>query len=202
MLPSNRRRAVFFDRDGVLNPLFAYPVWGLDSPARAAHLTLYPDAAGAIKDIQSAGFLALLASNQPGMAKGKYSRRTFSAIDGRLSTLLKKAGTSLDGRFYCLHHPAATVLEYRADCDCRKPKPGLLRAAAAQFDLQLESCYFIGDSECDVLAAQATGCQPFLLQRSTASVADWPRRFPGVRVVSSLSEAANHICEGGVTNVA
>src|SRR5438128_12194989 len=76
------RRAVFFDRDGVLNPPYAYPEWGLDSPARPEHLSLYPDAAQAIRSVRSAGFLAVLVSNQPGIAKGKYSLNAFDAIDG------------------------------------------------------------------------------------------------------------------------
>lgn len=192
MPPPSGARAVFFDRDGVLNPLFAYPGWGLDSPARPEHLRLYPDAARAISDIRSAGFLALLASNQPGIAKGKYSLRVFKAIDDRLSALLSEAGARLDGRFYCLHHPAATVVEYRVECDCRKPKPGLLRAAARQFGLDLGQCYFIGDSERDVSAAQAAGCQPVLLQRGGTRATDGPE-LPTARVVSGLREAADSI---------
>lgn len=202
MPPPSGRRAVFFDRDGVLNPPYAYPGWGLDSPARPEHLTLYPDVAQAIRDVRSAGFLALLASNQPGIAKGKYSLGAFKRIDGRLTALLDQAGARLDGRFYCLHHPAATVLEYRADCECRKPKPGLLWAAGRQFGLELGQCFFIGDSESDVLAAQAAGCQPFLLQREAASAADLKPKHQAVSVVSGLGEAVDSICTGGVTNVA
>jgi D-glycero-D-manno-heptose 1,7-bisphosphate phosphatase len=200
--PPSGRRAVFFDRDGVLNPPHAYPEWGLDSPARPEHLTLYPDAARAIRDVRSAGFLALLASNQPGIAKGKYSLRAFKDIDGRLATLLHQRRATLDGRFYCLHHPGATVEAYRTECDCRKPKPGLLLAAARQFGLELAHCYFIGDSESDVLAARAAGCQPVLIRRRGAGAADWRLTAPAVRVVSGLGEAVESICAGGETNVA
>jgi D-glycero-D-manno-heptose 1,7-bisphosphate phosphatase len=200
--PASGRRAVFFDRDGVLNPLYAYMQWGLDSPARPEHLTLYADAAQAIRDVRASGFLALLASNQPGIAKSKYSLSAFKRIDGRLTALLHRGGAYLDGRFYCLHHPAATVEAYRAECDCRKPKPGLLLAAAKQFDLELQHCFFIGDSESDILAAQAAGCQPVLIRREGAGAADqWAKHHP-VSVVSGLREAVDSICSGGETNVA
>ena len=202
MPPLSGRRAVFFDRDGVLNPPYAYPEWGLDSPARPDHLTLFPDAARAIRDVRSAGFLALLASNQPGIAKGKYSLSAFEGIDGRLTTLLHQGGASLDGRFYCLHHPAAAIQAYREDCGCRKPKPGLLLAAARQFGLELAQCFFIGDNESDILAALAAGCQPVLLQREGTGIADLKRKQDAVGVVSSLGEAVDSICAGGVTNVA
>jgi len=200
--PPRGRRAVFFDRDGVLNPLFSYPDWGLDSPARPEHLTLYPDAARAIRDVRSAGFLALLASNQPGIAKAKYSATAFKGIDSRLTTLLRQGGASLDGRFYCLHHPAAAVASYRAECECRKPKPGLLVAAARQFGLDLAQCFFIGDSESDILAAQAAGCQAVLIQREGAGAADWRAKQHAVGVVSGLGEAVEAICGEGVINVA
>lgn len=202
MPPRSGRRAIFFDRDGVLNPLHAYPEWGLDSPARPEHLSLYPDAARAIRDVRCAGFLALLASNQPGIAKAKYSVRAFESIDGRLTTLLHHGGASLDGRFYCLHHPAAAVEAYRAECDCRKPRPGLLLAAARQFGLELEHCFFIGDTESDILAAQAAGCQPVLIRREGADVAERRAKQLGVSVVSGLREAVESICAGGETNVA
>lgn len=202
MPPPNGRRAVFFDRDGVLNPLYAYPDWGMDSPARPEDLTLYPDAAPAIRDVRAWGFLALLASNQPGIAKGKYSLRTFKGIDGRLTTLLRQASASLDGRFYCLHHPAAAVDAYRAECDCRKPKPGLLLAAARQFGLELKHCFFIGDSESDILAAQAAGCQPVLIRREGAGAAASRAKQEAIRVVSGLREAVDSICAGGESYVA
>lgn len=202
MRPRSARRAVFFDRDGVINPLVAYPEWGLDSPARPEHLSLYPDAARAIRDVRSAGFLALLASNQPGIAKGKYSSTVFEAIDRRLTTLLHQGGASLDGRFYCLHHPAATVEAYLAQCDCRKPKPGLLLAAARQFGLELQQCFFIGDSESDILAARAAGCQPVLIRRDGAGPVNWTAKQQAIGVVSGLGEAVDSICAGGETNVA
>lgn len=202
MLTHSGRRAVFFDRDGVLNPPHSYAEWGLDSPARPEHLTLFPDAARAVRDVRSAGFLALLASNQPGIAKGKYSLSAFEGIDRRLTALLHQGGASLDGRFYCLHHPAASVAGYRVDCECRKPKPGLLLAAARQFGLDLAQCFFIGDSESDILAAKAAGCRPVLTRREGTGSVGWMAKHQDVSVVSGLEEAVDFIGTGGVTNVA
>lgn len=159
------RRAVFFDRDGILNQQVNYREWGLDSPACPQDVLLYPDAGRAIRTVQRWGFLAVLISNQPGIAKGKYSPADFQAIDHTLGKLLSSVGARLDGRFYCLHHPEALVAEYREVCGCRKPKPGLLRQAAMELDLDLAGSYMIGDTSRDIGAAEAAGCQPLLVTR-------------------------------------
>ncbi|HEY9287054.1 MAG TPA: HAD-IIIA family hydrolase [Candidatus Dormibacteraeota bacterium] len=195
----SRNRAVFLDRDGVMNPPVMYAAWGADSPTDPDDLTLYPDAARAVRTIHEAGFLAILASNQPGVAKRKYSLATFDAIDHRLTKLLADAGAALDAKFYCLHHPTGALSEYRRECECRKPKPGMLREAAAQFGLDLATCYFIGDSERDFLAAEAAGCKAVVLARE--SNADWVRS-PKVKVVKNLDAATREICGEGLTNVA
>jgi D-glycero-D-manno-heptose 1,7-bisphosphate phosphatase len=154
----------------VLNEAVHYPNWGLDSPARPQDLRLYPDAARAVRTVREWGFLALLCSNQPGAAKGKYPLENFRAVDRMLDTLLTAGGAKLDGRFYCLHHPNAILAEYRMVCDCRKPKAGLLLRAAAEFELDLSSSYFIGDTKNDMGAAHAAGCMPLLLVRAKSSV--------------------------------
>ncbi len=161
------RRAVFFDRDGILNKQVNYADWGLDSPARPQDLVLYPDAGRAVRTVQGWGFLAVLVSNQPGIAKGKYSPTDFQEIDHTLGRLLSSVGARLDGRFYCLHHPEALVAEYRQVCGCRKPKPGLLQRAARELHLDLAGSYLIGDTTRDVCAAEAAGCQPLLVKRGT-----------------------------------
>ena len=166
MPPRRIRQAVFFDRDGVVNEPVSYPLWGLDSPARPTDLRLYPDACSAIRAVRAEGYVAVLASNQPGIAKGKYSRANFEAIDRRLTALLAAAGTRLDGRYYCLHHPEAVVESLRTECDCRKPRPGLILQAAEDFQLDLQGSYFIGDSQTDILAAKAAGCESILLVRN------------------------------------
>lgn len=199
MPPLRTRRAVFFDRDGVLNEPVSYPQWGFDSPARPADLKLYPDACSAIQAIRANGFVAVLVSNQPGIAKGKYSRSIFEGIDRKLTALLAAGDTSLDGRYYCLHHPEAVVASLRTPCDCRKPQPGLLLKAAEDFQLDLQGSYFVGDSQTDILAAEAARCEPILLVRNSH-----PAPAPAARamMVGDLHQAVGVILGRMVTHVA
>lgn len=198
-MQSPSQRAVFFDRDGVLNPMVEYPQWGLDSPISPADFNLYPDAAPGIRDVRAAGYLAILVSNQPGIAKAKYLPEAFEAINIRLTKLLEQADTCLDGRYYCLHHPLASVSEYKLECDCRKPLPGLITVAARDFDIDLGNSFLIGDTIRDLQAAKAAGCEPILLQRATSNA---PSNVPdSVRSVKRIDEAVDYIC-GRVRDVA
>lgn len=193
------RRAVFFDRDGVLNEPVPYPQWGLDSPARPADLRLYRDVCSAIHAVRAQGFIAVLASNQPGIAKGKYSRATFEAIDRRLTALLAAGDTALDGRYYCLHHPEAVVASLRTACACRKPRPGLILQAAEDLHIDLSGSYFIGDSQTDVLAATAAGCGPIHLVRNGQSDAAAATRATRV---GDLNQAIAVVLGSKATHVA
>jgi len=193
------RRAVFFDRDGVLNEPVSYPQWGLDSPARPSDLQLYPDACSAVRAVRAKGFVAILASNQPGIAKGKYSRAIFDGIDRKLTALLAAGETALDGRYYCLHHPEAIVASFRTMCDCRKPRPGLILQAAEDFQLDLHGSYFIGDSQTDMLAAMTAGCGPIHLVRNGHSRPTAPAR---ATTVGDLNQAVALILESEAINVA
>lgn len=186
------RRAVFFDRDGVLNRAVNYPEWGVDSPAHPEDLRLYPDAARAVRTVRAWGFLAVLVSNQPGIAKGKYSEQAFQEIDRRLDDLLKAEDAQLDGRFYCLHHPQAVQVEYRQACDCRKPRPGLLLRAAAQFGLDLSGSYLVGDTSSDVGAAESAGCLPLLVLRADSTSTRLKGADDGC-TVRDLDEALTYI---------
>jgi D-glycero-D-manno-heptose 1,7-bisphosphate phosphatase len=185
---SERREAVFLDRDGVLNwPVF-YPQWGLDSPSHPGDLRLYDEVAEAISSIRGSGFLAVLVSNQPGMAKGKYSWSAFQRIDRKLTRLLAMNGTCLDGRYYCVHHPEASVARFRLVCDCRKPLPGLLLTAASELAIDLGNSYFIGDSDRDIRAGIAAGCQPIRIVRDV----DYESKAV-VPIVRDLLQATKYI---------
>ncbi len=197
------RRAVFFDRDGVINPFVQYPVWGPDSPANPEDFRLFEDAAESIRSVRERGFLAILVSNQPGVAKGKYSLATFDAIDERMRTLLTSAGAVLDGAFYCLHHPEATVTGFRRVCGCRKPQPGLLIEAARSLHIDLERSYLIGDKATDVATARAACCMPILLRRDSVPSSLSDHRIDGaIPVVRNLGEALDHIVKGESRHVA
>ncbi|MDY6907214.1 MAG: HAD family hydrolase [Chloroflexota bacterium] len=159
-------KAVFLDRDGVINELVYHQEWGMvDSPFTVEQLHLFPWAAAAIRRLAEAGYKVVVCSNQPGMAKGHLSAETFERIKERMREGLAAGGASVDGEYYCLHHPQARVAELKRDCDCRKPRPGLLLRAAQELDIDLESSWMVGDGLSDVKAGRDAGCHTVLLGR-------------------------------------
>jgi D-sedoheptulose 7-phosphate isomerase len=168
-----KSRAVFLDRDGVINRYAYNPEFGtVDSPARPAEFSLLPGAGEAIAELNRMNLLVVVVSNQPGIAKGKLSPPLLDAIDEEMRLQLALCGARLDAVYYCRHHPEAVVAEYRADCDCRKPKPGLLFRAAADRNLDLASCFFVGDGVTDILAGRAAGVSTVLLAPSRCTVCE------------------------------
>ncbi len=153
-------KAIIFDRDGVLNRLWHEPDLGtVDSPARPEQVRLMPGAAEAVARITSAGVPCAIASNQPGVAKGKMTARLLGQVTRTLLDRLEAEGGRIDHVFYCLHHPDASVTRLRVDCPDRKPRPGLLLKAAAVFGAAPADCWFIGDTGTDVRAGRAAGCR-------------------------------------------
>src|SRR6266702_3801807 len=150
---SNVNRAAFLDRDGVINAAVATPL-GPDSPRSVAEFKLLPGVAGAIKTLNGLGLPVVVVSNQPRIAKGKFAAESLQAMTDRMNATLERNGASLDGIYYCLHHPDAVVRTYRMICDCRKPKPGLLTKAAEQMDLALAGSYMVGDQVRDMVAGK------------------------------------------------
>jgi D-glycero-D-manno-heptose 1,7-bisphosphate phosphatase len=167
-LKSSRDRAVFLDRDGVLNDLVFYPEEGqVGSPLSARSMRVFPYAGAAVKKIRDLGFRTVLISNQPGVAKRQFSRAELARMSLKLNGELAKHGSSLDAEYYCLHHPDALFARYRKVCDCRKPKPGLLLRAARERGLDLRSSFFVGDALVDVQAGKAAGTSTILLGHPT-----------------------------------
>ncbi len=163
-----RKRAVFLDRDGVLNDLeYNHEEGSIGSPLSARQLRIAPRAGESVKRIKELGYLAILVSNQPGVAKRQLSYSEFEKMNGMVREKLAKGGGSLDGEYYCLHHPDALVKKYRLDCDCRKPKPGLLLRAARENGVDLGRSFFVGDALVDVKAGRAAGCKTVLLGHVT-----------------------------------
>jgi D-glycero-D-manno-heptose 1,7-bisphosphate phosphatase len=159
-----KHRAIFLDRDGVINRMVYHAEFGLvDSPQNAAEFEILPGAAAAIRRINELGLLAVVVSNQPGVAKGKCTLAGLDAITDRLHTELAAAGAHLDAVYCCLHHPEALVADYRVICNCRKPHPGLLQRAAEEHGIDLLASFMIGDGLTDVLAGQAVGCTTLFL---------------------------------------
>ena len=157
---SNKQKAIFLDRDGTINKYVGFL-------RKEDDLELLPDACDAIKKINDSGYLAIVVTNQPVIARGEVTIPQLTEIHAKLETLLGEGGAYLDAIYYCPHHPDkgfdGEIPELKIDCQCRKPKPGLLLKAAEDFNIDISSSWMIGDSDSDVKAGQAAGCQTILL---------------------------------------
>ena len=152
----NKQKAIFLDRDGTINKYVGF-LRNIDD------FELLPTAAEAIKQINRSGYLAIVVTNQPVIARGEVKFAELDEIHNKMETLLGKDGAYLDGIYFCPHHPDSgfkgEVKELKFDCDCRKPKPGMLLQAAKDFNIDLEQSYMIGDGELDRGAGEAAGCR-------------------------------------------
>ncbi|HEX8185253.1 MAG TPA: HAD family hydrolase [Blastocatellia bacterium] len=152
------RRAVFVDRDGVINHMFFNAEFGtVDSPANPEQFALLPGVGQAIAELNRAGLLVIVVSNQPGIAKGKFTLALLEAMENKMARMIEADGGRLDAIYNCLHHPSASLSEYRILCKCRKPEPGLLVRAASDWGIDLSSSYMIGDGVTDIAAGRAAG---------------------------------------------
>ena len=152
----NKQKAVFLDRDGTINKYVGF-LRDIDE------FELLDGAADAIKKINASGYLAIVVTNQPVIARGEVSFEELERIHNKMETLLGKEGAYLDAIYYCPHHPhkgyEGERPELKFDCDCRKPKPGMLLKAAQDFNIDLAQSWMIGDGENDIRAGQNAGCQ-------------------------------------------
>lgn len=149
-------KAVFLDRDGVLIKDTGYPS---DPDA----ISLLPGVGEGLRALLAAGWRLVVVSNQAGVARGKFSLATLEAVNQRLVALLAAEGVTLDAFYFCPHHAEHGSPPYNVACDHRKPEPGMLRTAADDLDLDLRSCWMIGDRETDIEAGRAAGCRTILI---------------------------------------
>ncbi len=156
-----RRRAIFLDRDGVINE-------EIDRLVRPEDLKVYDFAAEAVKKVNKAGFMAIIVSNQPMVAKGFIMKEDVERIHKKLETELAMAGAKIDAIYYCPHHPERGFLgeksELKIECSCRKPEPGLLLKAKRDFNIDIKKSYLIGDKTSDILAGKRAGCRTILVK--------------------------------------
>jgi D-glycero-D-manno-heptose 1,7-bisphosphate phosphatase len=160
-------KAVFLDRDGVINAIVYDREHGtLDSPANPQQFELLKGVGTAIRLLNEMGWLVVVVSNQPGIAKGKYTPRLLEAMNHKMLAELAGWKAHLDAIYYCLHHPQAVVKEYRKMCGCRKPLPGLLFKGRDELNIDLRKSYLVGDGLIDVQAGRSAGCKTILLGRA------------------------------------
>jgi D,D-heptose 1,7-bisphosphate phosphatase len=149
-------KAVFLDRDGTIVVEKGYITIADD-------IELIPGAAEAILRLRAGGWKVYVATNQGCVGKGMITEEELSAINFRMVSMLGAEGAELDGIYFCPHHPNGTVEEYTMECDCRKPRPGLLERAASENDLDLSQCVMIGDTIRDLEAARSAGARAILV---------------------------------------
>lgn len=156
----NKQKAIFLDRDGTINKYVGY----LRKPEQ---FELLAGVSEAIKKINNSGYLAIVVTNQPVLARGEVSPDVLQEIHNKMETLLGENGAYLDGIYYCPHHSdkgfAGEVAELKINCECRKPKPGMLLQAAKDFNVDFEQSWIVGDGENDILAGKNAGCKTALI---------------------------------------
>ena len=157
---ANRQKAVFLDRDGTINTYVGF----LRKPEQ---LTLLPGTAEAVRRINASGYLCIVVTNQPVIARGEVTVPELETIHNRMETLLGLEGAYVDAIYYCPHHPhkgyAGEIPELKIECGCRKPKPGMLLKAAEDFNIDLSQSWMVGDGENDIGAGRNAGTRTCLL---------------------------------------
>jgi D-glycero-D-manno-heptose 1,7-bisphosphate phosphatase len=184
------RPAIFIDRDGTLSHEVGY----VNHPSR---FRLFPFAVDAIRTINQAGVLAVLVTNQAGVARGYFPESMIEEVHGRVREALDAGGAHLDGIYVCPHHPTEGQPPYRQDCQCRKPRPGLLRRAEQELGADLARSWVIGDRHGDLELAWTVGARAAMVRTGyglgelTYQASRWKR--PPDLVADHLLEAVERI---------
>lgn len=176
-------RAVFLDKDGTLVDDVPYNV----DPAL---LVLARNAGAALRLLRSLGYRLYVVSNQSGVARGRFVEAALGPLFARLEAMLAGEGVTLDGVFWCPHHPAGVVAPYATDCACRKPRPGMLQRAAELHGIALEASWMVGDILDDIEAGRRAGCLTALIDNGNET--EWllsPQRMPHLRAPDLLAAA-------------
>jgi histidinol-phosphate phosphatase family protein len=189
-------KAIFLDRDGVIVQRCDRKKGDGNDIRNPDEFELYPDTISAIKKINASGYLAIVITNQPGIAKNFFSMSDLANIHNKMETLLGKGGAKLDCIYFCPHHPekghpGENVL-YKTDCDCRKPKPGLIQDALIKFNIDPSSSYMVGDTWRDIECGKAAGVKTVALLQGDSNWKDSRADF----TFETLSDAVDYIIGG------
>ena len=156
----NKQKAIFFDRDGTINEYVGF-LRNIDD------FRLIDGVSEAVKLINQSGYLAIVVTNQPVIARGEVAVHQLNEIHNKMETLLGADGAYVDAIYYCPHHPhkgyAGEIPELKIDCDCRKPKAGMLFQAAKDFNIDLSASWMVGDGENDLLCGRNGGCKTAII---------------------------------------
>lgn len=180
--------AVFLDKDGTVLRDVPYNVDPLQ-------MRMCDGAATGLKKLHDAGYLLVVVTNQSGVAGGRFPESALRDVEVELRAMFQDVGAALRGFYYCPHHPDGSVTAYRADCQCRKPRPGMVRQAANDLQIDLAASWLIGDTLDDVEAGNRAGCRTILL--TNGGETQWqigPLRSP-TQWADDLENAARIILE-------
>lgn len=179
------RKAIFLDRDGVINKDTGWL-------SRVEDFELLPGAAEAISELNRAGYLVIVVTNQPVIAMGKCSLSELARIHKKMDTLLGQQSAHIDALYFCPHHPEkghdGEVPELKIDCECRKPKPGLVLDATREHNIDLDNSYMVGDSWRDIVCGKAVGIKTVLIKTKEYSYSIQPNLE-----FDTLLDAVKHI---------
>lgn len=184
------RPAIFFDRDGTLSHEVGYV-------NHLSRFRLLPYAIDAVRAVNGSGWLAVLVTNQAGVARGYFPESLVHEVHARVRADMEMGGARLDGIYVCVHHPTVGEPPYRQDCDCRKPRPGLLRQAEKELGVDLARSWMIGDRHGDLAVAWAAGARAAMVKTGYGlgelawHSARWPR--PPDLVAEHVLEAVERI---------
>jgi D-glycero-D-manno-heptose 1,7-bisphosphate phosphatase len=185
------KKAAFLDRDGTLNIDVGYP-------SRYDQIDVYPQSFEAVKRLNKEGLLAVVVTNQSGIGRGLLTEEDLKDIHARLAASFVRREARLDAIYYCPHYALSEDLRYRKECDCRKPKPGLARQAAADLGIDLASSYMIGDKTEDIIFAMNIGAVPVLVLTGAGGESQSKLRdqnLAPVHVAADILEAVDWILE-------
>ena len=185
---SGLRPAVFLDRDGTLNIDAGY----LD---RKERLVLFPWSLDSVRLLRRAGYAVVVVTNQSGVGRGMIEESFVEEVHQIIQSRLVDIGEKLDGHYYCPHEPSASVEAFRVDCDCRKPKPGLVTRAARDLGLDVERSIVVGDKWSDIGLAKQTGARGVLVRTGYGRSQEKNRQegLSADAVVDTLMDAVNWI---------
>ncbi|MBA3944278.1 MAG: D-glycero-beta-D-manno-heptose 1,7-bisphosphate 7-phosphatase [Herpetosiphonaceae bacterium] len=180
------RPAVFLDRDGTINVEVNYL-------HRADDVELIPGVGQAIAQLNRAGLLVVVVTNQAGIARGFYDVSDVAAVHAHMTMLLQQHGAQIDGWYFCPHHP-----DFTPACSCRKPLPGMLLQAASDLKIDLRASWMIGDTQGDIEAGKAAGCRSILVRTGYGEKTALELEKQGVLEIVADLPAAVGVILGGV----
>lgn len=175
-------RAIFLDRDGLIT-FAGVHIYKIED------LKFIEGVFNGLRKLQKLDYLLIVITNQAGIAKGMYEEKDYFAFRNEMHGQLKGKGIIINAEYFCPHHLQGTIEKYKIDCNCRKPKSGMLEQAARDFDLDLEKCWMLGDTSSDIQAGKNAGCKTIHVLTGEGKIPSDYADF----VANNLVEASSYI---------